>query len=351
MPQPNTTYTVFYAWQSDISPASHGSAFIRNTLQAAIIEVEKLLGDGIRLNLDEATRGEVGSPDIPQTIFRKISECDIFIGDLTTINKDSASGRKVQNPNVLVELGHAAALLGWSRVIMVLNEAFGGPEDLPFDVDRRRASKFKLPPPSGDPNKDASLRSNATGMLSALLRDAMKEILLASPEKPVVVHANPVAIKRERDLRTFRRLLRFLNPDVFDELGRNAPRRLEDWVLDFWSDFDGLWNSSSTHVYDELAKSLLSELHSNWDTLVSHQHYVSGVGDFIVWETPGDMFPSPQSEADFKEANRQVQLVRTRFSEFMAHLRAQYVEIDLDEAKRESWAHHHRVHQQLTSQD
>ncbi|WNG53588.1 hypothetical protein F0U59_01360 [Archangium gephyra] len=345
MPKTNATYTVFYAWQSDIEPASHGSAFIRNALRSAITKIEEQLGDGTRVMLDEATRDEIGSPDIPQTIFRKISECDVFIGDLSTINKDSPGGRKVQNPNVLIELGHAAALLGWSRVLIVMNRAFGGPEDLPFDVDRRRAIPFTLPLPSGDPKTDSSTRANAMGGLSSVLIDAIKNILLVSPARPVAVPTDPVELKRARDIKTFRDLLRHLNPDIIDELGRNAPRRLEDWVLYFWNNFDEFWTASSTHVYDEVADSLLSELHSNLDALTSHEHYKSGVGDFIVWDTPGDIFPSQKSEADFREARNQVKIVRTRFSEFMAHLRAHYVEIDLDEARRESWAHYHRARQ------
>jgi hypothetical protein len=42
------------------------------------------------------------------------------------------------NPNVLLELGYATAKIGWDRVVLVMNEAYGRPEQLMFDLKHRR---------------------------------------------------------------------------------------------------------------------------------------------------------------------------------------------------------------------
>jgi hypothetical protein len=69
----------------------------------------------LKIILDEATRGESGSPNIPMTILEKIKVSDAFICDITTINSNAPEElRRTPNPNVLFELGFAVAHLGWS---------------------------------------------------------------------------------------------------------------------------------------------------------------------------------------------------------------------------------------------
>jgi hypothetical protein len=46
--------------------------------------------------------------------------------------------KRVPNPNVSVEMGYAAARIGWDRVICVMNEHYGLRKDLPFDIRNRR---------------------------------------------------------------------------------------------------------------------------------------------------------------------------------------------------------------------
>ena len=75
--------------------------------------------------------------NIPQAVLDKIRQSDIFVGDLTTTVASIAA----PNPNVVFDLGYAVAGLGWPRIVMLFNKAFGKfPNDLPFDVDRQRAS-------------------------------------------------------------------------------------------------------------------------------------------------------------------------------------------------------------------
>jgi hypothetical protein len=179
--------TVFYSWQSDLINDTNNKT-IATCLRQAMLDVEKET-ENIRLIFDEATRGESGSPEIPTTIFNKISKSDIFISDITTINSDYP-GRKSPNPNVLIELGYAVAQLGWERIIMVYNKNHGHfPSDLPFDLDKRRVSSFKIT----DKN-DKNGRIN----LSGIFKIAIQGILQTKPLKPHELKSKDVKTSKEK---------------------------------------------------------------------------------------------------------------------------------------------------------
>ncbi|HYI03136.1 hypothetical protein [Hyalangium sp.] len=331
------TCTLFYSWQSDIKPDSHGRNLIRAALRNAASTVEAKL-PGLRLTIDEATRGEPGSPDIPSTIFDKIGSADIFIADVSIINSSASADRKTPNPNVLVELGYAAGLLGWRRVIMVANQELGTIDSLPFDIRQKRITPFRCPLPSGDATKDKNSVPNALGALSKHLADAIEEIVKLSPERPVVVATDPQAIKRERDLRTLRDLFQYLNPDIIDNLAENAPSRVDFVVFSFWESFHALWAASSTHLYDETANSLMVQVHQYWGELLSHgTHYDRVPGGFYVWHLPGDFFPSQASGEDYKKATGELRALIKAHFELVGYLRSNYVELDLESLRKASW--------------
>jgi hypothetical protein len=114
-------FNVFYAWQSDL-PDDTNRGLIRRALRSAASALEESYTKSkLHVDIDEATRGESGSPNIPRTILRKIARADAFVCDLTPIN--TAQGKQIKampNPNVIFELRYAVANLGWSRVIMRL---------------------------------------------------------------------------------------------------------------------------------------------------------------------------------------------------------------------------------------
>ena len=132
--------TVFYSWQSD-SPASKNKNLIRRAITVAC---KLQIDEAIRI--DEATQDVSGSPDIPDTILSKIRQSAVAVFDLTIVGEsfNARSGadqrkRALPNPNVLVELGYAAAQIGWERIVAVFNTSGGHtPEELPFDLRHRR---------------------------------------------------------------------------------------------------------------------------------------------------------------------------------------------------------------------
>jgi len=157
---------VFYSWQSD-RPNPTNRNFIRQCLQKAVAVTpeDERIEEPVRIDSD--TAGVPGSPDIVAEIFRKISKADAFVADVTFVS--GKPGRRSPNPNVLVELGFAAALLGWERILLVVNEAFGKRKDLPFDLRQRRVAAYSL--------KEGQEKTETRKALVRLFTSALGEML------------------------------------------------------------------------------------------------------------------------------------------------------------------------------
>lgn len=139
---------IFYSWQSDL-PSNQ----TRNLIQDSIDSVIKHMKDVVEIIADRDTKGEMGTPDIKETIFSKIDACDIFVADVSIINRyypideegnPISEVKTTPNPNVLFELGYAAQIIGWENIICVMNTDFGRVEELPFDIKQRRPLQYSL---------------------------------------------------------------------------------------------------------------------------------------------------------------------------------------------------------------
>lgn len=136
-------YKLFFSWQSDVAES-------RKILSLALdVAVEELRSDGINLEVDHSTLGEVGMPSIDQTILRKIEECDIFLADITPVcNKSVTLGNGVQvtkefpNSNVLIELGYAMSALGVDYVVLAAHQGKWIPANMPFDINHHKIYSF-----------------------------------------------------------------------------------------------------------------------------------------------------------------------------------------------------------------
>ena len=162
------THSVFYSWQSDL-PNSINRGFIQECLQRAIKEVRADKELSLEPCLERDTDGVTGAPDIAATIFEKIMRADVFVGDVTFVDvsglrsgmrdriaatvksvcdyllgRRRLPSRRSPNPNVLVELGFAAACLKWEKVICIFNASYGRIEDLPFDIRSRVVRSYTL---------------------------------------------------------------------------------------------------------------------------------------------------------------------------------------------------------------
>jgi hypothetical protein len=135
-------YTIFYSWQTD-SPETVNRRFIRDALDAAVLEIaehEIQVADIPRVV--SGMENVAGSPEVASMMFLQIENAGIFVGDTTLVGEicdaDGEVAKRVPNPNVSLEMGYAAGVLGWSRIICVMNEYQFTRYDQPFDTRNRR---------------------------------------------------------------------------------------------------------------------------------------------------------------------------------------------------------------------
>ena len=119
----DSTFTIFYSWQSDL-PNSTTRGLIESSIEAAV----RSLRDTVSVYADRDTQGVTGSPDIVQTIFSKIDESDVFVADVTSVatyhplDKDGNETDRLKatpNANVMIELGYATQVVGWDNICLL----------------------------------------------------------------------------------------------------------------------------------------------------------------------------------------------------------------------------------------
>ncbi|MBS1876401.1 MAG: hypothetical protein JSU00_24515 [Acidobacteria bacterium] len=133
---------VFYSWQSDL-PNGTNRGFIYSALQKAVVEIARDPANEDVPIVDRDTEGVPGAPHIVKAIYDKIAAADVFVADVSIVlGRDR--GRPSPNPNVLIEFGYALCRLGESKVILVFNDAYGSPDDLPFDLRIHRVIRYSM---------------------------------------------------------------------------------------------------------------------------------------------------------------------------------------------------------------
>jgi hypothetical protein len=161
--------TVFFSWQSDKS-TKEGRNLVDRALKAALERISKDIDIDERphdLVLDKDTQGVPGSPPIFDTILGKIDRAAVFITDLTFVAQRE-NGEPMPNSNVLIEYGYALKSLGHTRIIAVMNTAYGKPkrETMPFDL-----RPFASPIPGSIRGARGSARRRTPGPARATLED------------------------------------------------------------------------------------------------------------------------------------------------------------------------------------
>lgn len=139
---------IFYSWQSTLK-SSANRGLIKGSLEIAIENINREMtvdsrGEAV---LDSDTANTPGSPDIIRTILSKIDVSTIFIADITMVNANQP------NSNVMFELGYAFKALGEDNIIMLFNEHYGSPKDLPFDLGLKRAMLYRCDPGYAEKSK------------------------------------------------------------------------------------------------------------------------------------------------------------------------------------------------------
>jgi hypothetical protein len=177
-------YTVFYSWQTD---TKDDKQFIGEALDQAVQKIRSEEGVKDLPVVDTDLKNMAGIPDVATTMFQKIKKSAVFVGDLTLVGgypSYSANGmKKTANPNVLIEMGHAAATMGWDRIICVMNEAsaYGSVGDLPVDIRSRRwPIRYELNPvvyTTEPTEEDKRARKDVQSQLAKDLFAAVKAVI------------------------------------------------------------------------------------------------------------------------------------------------------------------------------
>jgi hypothetical protein len=178
-------YLIFYSWQSDL-PRRLTRDLIRGAAGSALTRIAQDVGLEDSTRLDSDTENVSGTPDIANTIYEKIASADVFVADMSIVGRTEPTdpnkkAKSLPNPNVLTELGYAAAKLGWERLVLVMNTAYGAPEELPFDLKNRRFPiTYKLGP---DSRKDSDVvQFKLSADIEFALRSALRTKLLTVNE-------------------------------------------------------------------------------------------------------------------------------------------------------------------------
>lgn len=158
----STKDKLFYSWQNRVYKKGC-RYFIENALKEILKDPE------LDYELEQDMKGKSGAPILSDVIFTKISNSYAFVADITFCATDD-DNKKYPNPNVLIELGYASRTLGWDRIILLMNEAFGKIEDLPVDIsDRRNPIAYNLP----DGSSKELIESEFSKVVN-ILKDAIK---------------------------------------------------------------------------------------------------------------------------------------------------------------------------------
>jgi hypothetical protein len=299
---------------------------------------------------DEATRDVPGSPDIVDTIFEKIRQSDAFVCDLSKVCEfvDSNGGtRKFCNPNVAIELGYAVRELGWKRIILVFNEAFGKlPNDLPFDTHGNRATKYncglELDGDKKLTRKTIAAIANAKGLLKTNIAEALRLIAVENPKRPrELEEKSPEKIRRERDVEQLKHLFYWLNLDVLNDfIERLWHSRLTVVGMDFFECFSQVYKNPKFHINDPELRLRVDTFFRAWEEshCCAQSMDLRPDGKEAYFMMPGDTPRYPKQMEEHRRTREKAAPLRAALESLLGYVRENYLEIDPAKCGREAFA-------------
>lgn len=319
--------TIFFSWQSQLDK-NKNTNFIRNALRKTIKEIESKKKN-IKITLDEATRGETGSPNITETIQQKIPLCNIFIADVTIINSKNGENILTPNPNVMFELGFAVAEIGWPRIISLVNEHYQHTiNDLPFDIRGQRVSPY---------NSDASEEK-----LTESLYDYITAIIDKNPKTPQELRGVSIQqIQHERDIKNIIFIMSYLFTPILNKLVTEAPLIIRGDVFTCWESFKGIIDSNEFHIYDSKLEEIFNAIYAAWSRLINAgTYYYENASNGVDHVFPKrKIYESEEAKYAWEEIENQATILKSKTSELTTYLHNNYVEVDLDETNQQAYNH------------
>lgn len=311
---------VFFSWQSDL-PSNTNTTVIRGAL--------KQISDAhVEWKMDEATRNTSGSPDISLVVENKIRCTDVLIADVSLINGLFSTEKKTPNPNVLFELGIACGIIGWNRIVLVFNKAYGDVENLPFDISKHRSLIYEIPQDTTLSNKEK------ISVLKSKLEEALTQIEQDNPLKRIFEGRNPEEIKHNRDVNKLLELLRWIDLSALSSRADDGARYYRHDVAVYSDCLDMILKDASFSLYDKETEGMIRNIKKKLDASFSFHYSNTGHPKFSIWSLPFDVFPSHQEEVEFRKVQRACNELKDAVSFFIRRVQENYLEIDLDKTNQ-----------------
>lgn len=321
---------VFYSWQSD-RPSKCNLGSIRRAIDEAGRRIAKVT-PSLEVVRDEATRNTSGSPNIALKILEKIDVADVFVADVTTITA-SDSIRPCPNPNVAYELGYAVSQLGWDRVILLFNEAFGVfPGDLPFDFIQHRAGRFRI-------TQEES--SQGTKDLTELLHRAITAIIDQNPKRPAELRGvSREKVRHDRDAETMNWFMSVIHLPTLDEHINQLPHSITNRSLWFHDRMVETAENSLFSLYDSTLKKLVQKLLSAWRHALSYNtlYHQATHGQTHIFGGPDSVASAVERARAWEDIEGCRATMRQALDGILARLRNAYLEVDLRKTNERAWA-------------
>jgi len=343
--------SVFYSWQSD-SVASNNRSAIQTAIKSA---VKHLANKGVGtydvdttsrpgkadenlkfdVKVDQAANGIPGSPKIPDEIIKKINSTDIFIADISIVNPGTLKYRRAPNPNVMFELGYAAAVLGWERVVLVINKSGAKRWEVPFDIQGHRYVPYDL-------SDDTPDRKTVIEKLGRILAGNISSIAKSNPPRPSDLRGKTKdELQREHDVRTLASLFSNLSIPILEQHLATAPDFFHLATATLRDEFNGIFESVSFHLNDPQLSSLVNNFDRAFGSSIpgDDTDYYQETSDQCVQKFITDRQASRQGakgRAD-KAHNALAQGVsnlRVALREILKYVRENFPELNVDELGR-----------------
>jgi nucleoside 2-deoxyribosyltransferase len=297
---------IFFSWQSQVK---ENKDFLLNALHQAKVKVNNM-NTNLNITVDDATRGESGSPHIASTILKKIIDSDIFVADITPIQKPGLS-----NPNVCFELGFALAHLGWERIILAYNKDHGSiPYDVPFDFSGNRISQF-----------DTNNQSNAVQTMTTALNSAI-EYIIETPEKPN--RNDSENQKTRKDSEMIRWLLNDLHIPTVQYFIEHSPHHFTQDALDVYDAAFNKTNNMLFYIYDNAIQSSLNDFINEWSDAFGPVAFYEDDFNNKRYIMSKRVLPYDPNLLKMKKAKENM---NKAFNSFLSEIRSKHDEIDLME--------------------
>jgi hypothetical protein len=214
--------TIFYSWQSQL-PSKENRNFIEDALERAAKSIRNDSTVEALPEVDQGAANVPGAPNIADAILAKIDSARAVAFDVSLVPPgDGPHARPAPNANVLVELGYAVKAIGYERIVLVMNTAYGGPEQLPFDLRQRHVVTYTLPAGVADKGE---VRKALMSRLEGKLRDVLRVPPARAPAPSPPVELSLRYEARQQDQHLHRYLLKI-------KLRNVGKKRLDDWYVE-----------------------------------------------------------------------------------------------------------------------